>query len=224
MNRLVSELAKAGISAQQIFNISEASYRLAKSTPARLILRFRQYVVYPIQIIATLVTRRFKGGARCKRDSDVCVVCTNTFYAPLIASYLHPNVVHLVYDLFPEAMIHSGKWTEGTLKVHIVRWITNQTIKRAKTNVFLGQRLKDHVESIHGPVKNATIIPIGADQAVFSKSPKERLALCPACGVLRVVSLLRSLRHSACDSRGSTESQTDFFPLCCHSLCCAVAA
>ena len=62
---------------------------------------------------------------------DVCVVSTNTFYAPLLATYLHPNVVHLVYDLFPEAMIHSGKWTEGTLKVKLVRWITKQTLKRA---------------------------------------------------------------------------------------------
>ena len=40
----------------------------------------------------------------------------NTFFAPLIATFLHPNVVHLVYDLFPEAMIHSGKWMEGALK------------------------------------------------------------------------------------------------------------
>ena len=174
MDRLVCELAKAGISVQQHFNISDASYRLAKSTPARIYLRFRQYIVYPIQIIATLIARRFSGEARCMRDSDVCVVCTNTFYAPLISSYLHPNVVHLVYDLFPEAMIHSGKWTEGTFKVRIVRWITKQTLKRAKTNVFLGRHLKDYVESIHGPVENAAIIPIGADQALFLESPVER--------------------------------------------------
>ena len=174
MDRLVRELAKAGISVQQHFNISDASYRLAKSTPARIYLHFRQYIVYPIQIIATLIARRFSGEARCMRDSDVCVVCTNTFYAPLISSYQHPNVVHLVYDLFPEAMIHSGKWTEGTFKVRIVRWITKQTIKRAKTNVFLGRHLKDYVESIHGPVENAAIIPIGADQALFLESPVER--------------------------------------------------
>lgn len=101
---------------------------------------------------------------------------TNTFYAPLLATYLHPNVVHLVYDLFPEAMIHSGKWTEGTLRVKLIRWITKQTLKRAKVNVFLGERLKDYVESIHGPVPNSAIIAVGADQSLFGRSPKERLS------------------------------------------------
>ena len=172
---LIRELNAVNFDAKQCFQISEASYRSAKSTPARLFLRFRQYIAYPIQLMAALAMRSVRSEVRSVKSSDVAVVCTNTFYAPLLATYLHPNVVHLVYDLFPEAMIHSGKWTEGTLKVRIVRWITKQTLKRAKTNVFLGQRLKDYVESIHGPLANAAIIPIGADQALFSASPKERL-------------------------------------------------
>ena len=121
------ELADAGLNAEQCFQISEASYRSAKSTPARLFLRFRQYVAYPIQLGGALLARRVQGEVRNVKDGDVCVVSTNTFYAPLLATYLHPQVVHLVYDLFPEAMIHSGKWTEGTLKVRLVRWITRQT-------------------------------------------------------------------------------------------------
>jgi len=173
------EFADAGFDARQCYQISEASYRSAKSAPVRVFLRFRQYVAYPVQLIGALVAQRFKGGAKLVKGSDACVVCTNTFYAPLLATYLHPNVVHLVYDLFPEAMIHSGKWTEGTFKVRIVRWITKQTLKRAKTNVFLGQRLKDYVESIHGPVANAAIIAIGADQALFSESPVGRRSLNP---------------------------------------------
>ncbi|OUU19335.1 MAG: hypothetical protein CBB97_19560, partial [Candidatus Endolissoclinum sp. TMED37] len=174
------ELSDAGLRATQRFNISEVSYRSAKSAPARLFLRFRQYVVYPVQLTAALVTQGLKAKSReLDEEGDVCVVSTNTFYAPLLATYLHPNVVHLVYDLFPEAMIHSGKWTEGTFKVRIVRWITKQTLKRAKMNVFLGQRLKEYVESIHGPVANAAIIPIGADQALFSESPVEGRSLKP---------------------------------------------
>ena len=176
---LMREFTGAGFEAKQCYQISEASYRSAKSAPARVFLRFRQYLAYPLQMIAALVAQRFKGGIRLVRGNDVCVVCTNTFFAPLIATYLHPNVVHLVYDLFPEAMIHSGKWMEGALKVRIVRWITRQTLKRAKINVFLGQRLKDYVESIHGQVENAVIIPIGADQALFSESPVERRSLNP---------------------------------------------
>ena len=125
---LIRELNNFGVESEQHFYIPEVSYRSAKSVPARVFLRFRQYLAYPVQMIAILVAQRFKGGVRLVQSNDVCVVCTNTFYAPLIASYLHPNVVHLVYDLFPEAMIHSGKWTEGTFKVRIVRWITKQTL------------------------------------------------------------------------------------------------
>jgi len=154
-----------------------------------LLLRFRQYIVYPVQLFAALASRRLRVYSSSHQSesgtgtatqalnlncNDVCVVSTNTFYAPLIATYLHPNVVHLVYDLFPEAMIHSGKWQEGTFKVKVIRWITKQTLQRSKTNVFLGERLKDYVESIHGPVENAAIIAVGADQALFVRSPKER--------------------------------------------------
>ena len=174
------ELTGAGFEAKQCYQISEASYRSAKSALVRVFLRFRQYIAYPVQLIAALAAQGLRAKSRkLDEEGDVCVVSTNTFYAPLLATYLHPNVVHLVYDLFPEAMIHSGKWTEGTLRVKVVRWITKQTLKRAKTNVFLGQRLKDYVESIHGPVANAAIIAIGADQALFSESPVERRSLNP---------------------------------------------
>ena len=210
---LMRELNGAGFEAEQCYQISEASYRSAKSAPARLFLRFRQYVAYPVQLIAALGRQRIRffsyrlfGYRFFQRETreletgqlrahDVCVVSTNTFYAPLLATYLHPHVVHLVYDLFPEAMIHSGKWTEGTLKVKIVRWITKQTLKRAKTNVFLGERLKDYVESIHGPVANAAIIAVGADQALFGRSPKERL-MCEGMNV------------TECESKDSSDLNT----------------
>ena len=156
------ELNECGISARQRFQISEASYRAAKSSFARLWLRFRQYIGYPAQLLVVLGLERLFG-----RQATVCVVCTNTFFAPLIATFLHPKVVHLVYDLFPEAMIHSGKWKEGSLKTKCVRWIIRQTLRRARMNVFLGQRLKDYVELLHGQLQNSTVIEVGADQTLF---------------------------------------------------------
>lgn len=165
LERLMKELNAHGFSARQRFQISESSYRAAKSPVARLWLRVRQYLVYPVQLAISLF-----WGRACRCSSDVCVVSTNTFYAPLLATYLHPNVVHLIYDLFPEAMIHSGKWREGSLKVKWVRWITKQTLRRARQNVFLGQHLEDYVELIHGSVPNATIIEVGADQTLFETS------------------------------------------------------
>ena len=164
MNALMSELSMNGIEARQRFNISEAKYRSARSLLQRLFLRFRQYIVYPIQLSAHLFCELFKGNA--KRP---VVVSTNTFFAPLLATFFNSRVVHLVYDLFPEAMIHSGKWQEGQLKVKFFRWLVGISLRRSATNIFLGERLKKYVESIHGSLPNCKIIAVGADEAPFAK-------------------------------------------------------
>jgi len=177
---LVRELRQAGIDARQCYLISEKSYRASKSFVARLCLRLRQYFLYPIWLSFCLL-RRFLCRRLYRSGGDVCVVSTNTFYAPLIATFLHPNVVHFVYDLFPEAMIHSGKWQEGTLKVRIVRWLVAQTFKRAQLNIFLGERLKEYAESTHGQQLHSKIIPVGADQSLFLESPSERIIDMPDC-------------------------------------------
>ena len=164
MNALISKLRFLGIEANQRFNISEDIYRSARSTPQRFILRFRQYILYPIQLGAHLFFEVFKGNA--KRP---VVVATNTFFAPLLATFLNGRVVHLVYDLFPEAMIHSGKWQEGQLRVKFFRQLVRISLKRSATNIFLGERLKKYVESIHGSLPNSEIIAVGADEAPFTK-------------------------------------------------------
>ena len=164
MNALMSELRSNQIEARQRFNISEATYRSARSRTQRLLLRFRQYIVYPIQLAAHLFFELFKGNA--KRP---VVVATNTFFAPLLATFFNGRVVHLVYDLFPEAMIHSGKWQEGQLRVKFFRWLVGISLKRSATNIFLGERLKKYVESIHGSLPNSEIIAVGADESPFTK-------------------------------------------------------
>ena len=71
---LIREFNESGMNVQQRFQISEASYRSSKSTPSRLFLRFRQYVAYPVQIIATLVLQRLMGRLRLVKGNDVCIV------------------------------------------------------------------------------------------------------------------------------------------------------
>jgi len=102
-----------------------------------------------------------------KERADAVVVCTNTFYVPFLATFFHRKVIHLVYDLFPEAMVHAGKWEEGTFKVRLIRWITQQTFKRASANVFLGNRLKAYCEGQYGVIHNSVIIPVGGDERLF---------------------------------------------------------
>ena len=174
MQGLLRELKDLHLDASQRFLIHSLDYYAISSPSARLCLRYKEYLVYPIKLVTSLISFRLSFKKNCSRD--FIVVSTNTFYAPLIATFFHRRVVHLVYDLFPEAMIHSGKWEEGSLKVKCIRFLVKHTLRRAKSNVFLGSRLKDYVESIHGEIPNATIIPIGADQSLFPESPSQRSA------------------------------------------------
>ena len=164
MNALMSRFRDNGIEASQAYNISEIDYRSARSAPQRLLLRFRQYILYPIQLSFHLMFEVCKGNA--KRP---VVVATNTFFAPLLATFFNSRVIQLVYDLFPEAMIHSGKWREGQLRVKFFRWLVGLGLKRSAYNIFLGERLKIHVESIHGSLPNSKIIAVGADETPFTK-------------------------------------------------------
>ena len=164
MRALMSELSNEGIEANQRFNISEVTYRSARTMPQRLLLRFRQYILYPFQLGLHLFFEVFKGNAKYP-----VVVATNTFFAPLLATFFNARVIHLVYDLFPEAMIHSGKWQEGQFRVKFFRWLVGMSLKRSATNIFLGERLKKYVESIHGSLPNSKVIAVGADETPFIK-------------------------------------------------------
>lgn len=173
MDALMSELRSNGIEARQKFNISEARYRSARSIPQRLLLRFRQYIVYPVQLSINLFCEALKGNS--KRP---VVVATNTFFAPLIATFFNKQVIHLVYDLFPEAMIHSGKWKEGQWRVKFFRWLVGLSLNRSAINIFLGERLKNYVESVHGLLPNSQIIAVGGDETPFLKlEPLENFEL-----------------------------------------------
>lgn len=144
------------------FAISEVAYRNARSFFLRCWIRCVQYIIYPISLSASLMS------SKIKKQSLIAVVTTNTFFAPLLATFFNRRVVHLVYDLFPEAMIHSGKWREGQRRVKFFRWLVGLSLKRSAVNVFLGERLKAYVESIHGSLPNSRIIPVGADERPFS--------------------------------------------------------
>lgn len=160
---LIQQLNKLHYRVSHSFIISELFYRNAVTFFPRAWIRFVQYIIYPIYLSISLI------GSKIKGESLIAVVTTNTFFAPLLATFFNRRVVHLVYDLFPEAMIHSGKWREGQRRVKFFRWLVGLSLKRSAVNVFLGARLKDYVESIHGTLPNSRIIPVGADERPFSQ-------------------------------------------------------
>lgn len=180
---LMRELTGRGMPARQCFCVSESAYRSARGPLSRLWLRVRQYIVFPLQMMISLFLGRLSGGGK-----QPVVVTTNPFFAPLLATLVHPRVIQLVYDIFPEAMIHSGKWQDGTLRARIIRWVVGISLRRSRRNVFLGQRLREYVESLHGETGPSAVIAVGADQNLFPgdwTSPKAEISHRPTilyCG------------------------------------------
>jgi len=119
------------------------------------------YVFYPIQVILHFLFRPFE---------DIAVVTTNTFFVPLLATFFrrrNQKIVHLVYDLFPDALEISGEVHHDTFLAKILRFFTQMTFRRADANVFLGRHLKSFAESQYGKITSSYIIPVGSDHAPF---------------------------------------------------------
>ena len=161
--RLIDRLNEEGYAVEELFVTSEKNYRKAINFWISKVIRLQQYLVYPLKLIVTCIASNFK------KENAIFLVTTNTFYAPLLATYFNKRVIHLVYDLFPEAMIHSGKWQEHQFRVKFFRWLVGLSLKRSVINIFLGERLKKYVESIHGSLPNSKIIAVGADETPFTK-------------------------------------------------------
>lgn len=206
---LLRELGKKGIPARQGFFLSQQSYRAPRGRFGRIGLRVQMYGLYPLKLILRQLFDRRSG---------VDVVCTNTFYAPLICALFRPRkrpVVHLVYDLFPDALyIGHGKKPK---RIHrCVDKLVRMTFDRCSANVFLGEQLLIHAEKRFGQIPHAHVIPVGADASVFgAKSPPlrsgdpVRFLYCGNMGFLHdAETLAEGIRRSL--EAGPTEPKASF--------------
>jgi len=158
------------MAARQRFAVSEADYRQARGTWARLRMRWRCYVGYPV-----LLRRRIRREAA----PAAMVVCTNTFYAPWVAMRSARKrgipVVHWMFDLFPDVLVLAGKLKPGSLGERWLRRWVRAMFDGAAANVFLGERLLAYAEAKFGPIPRAVVIPVGCDAAPFAdKEPADR--------------------------------------------------
>src|SRR5262245_47296824 len=149
METLVAGLRRIGTEARTCFEVSSKDYRAPHSPVGRAWLRARMYASYPARLFF-----------RCamSRQQRIRVVCSNTFYAPLVAALAHgrspSNVIHLVYDLFPDALIETEKLTKGSAPARFCDALVRRTFRSAAANVFLGDRLLAHARSRFGPIPN----------------------------------------------------------------------
>lgn len=160
MRPIVRELNRLGYTAEHRFLIRSVDYRTASNRLARIWLRARMYLFYPLYFIA----QEFRN------PSSYCVICTNTFYAPFLSTLInrkHRRSIHLLYDLFPDALIASGKLASDSLIACFLHRIIDLTLKRSCANVILGRRLKQHIANRLLKSTPNEVIPVGTDCALF---------------------------------------------------------
>lgn len=169
MTSIIDAIRAEGIDVSQRFFISSESYRNSSTVWGRIILRIQMYILYPISLIwACLVERKPR----------IYVVTTNTFFAPLIATLFSGKnqiVIHLVWDLFPDALLVGKNKSTNKHIIKLIEIIVKKTLNRATANVFLGQRLLKHAESRFINIPNPYVIPVGASVEVFADSPPQNI-------------------------------------------------
>lgn len=192
---LAAEITRQGLPAVHDSYVSPEEYRLAKTRLQRIRMRLALYIGYPWKLFWRILLKTPKGS--------LVVVTSNTFYAPLVACMAGKlkgvNVVHLLYDTYPDALIEAGKLSRKSWIARGIALVTRVTMRSCEGNVFIGNRLRDYAEKQYGQARNGKVISLfqesmgeGGGQSRRIGDGSERLTLlyCGNLGFLHDVETL----------------------------------
>ena len=147
-----------------IYLISERNYRSAGKRKGlkKLYLRIQMYLFYPIVLmIRAIISPR----------NSIFIVTSNTFYAPLLtkiaAFWKGTKVVHLLYDLYPDAIEVAGVIKYNGLTAKLIGKLTRRNLKLSDATIYLGDFLKLHTESRWAIPTKSHVIPISTDISLY---------------------------------------------------------
>lgn len=164
---LIKTIKAAGYEVKEISLIPELSYRrqARESGVKKVWLRTKMYVLYPLFLL-------FKGMT-CEPKS-VFVVSSNTFYAPFLVHSLLRfrgiKVVHMLYDLYPDALEIAGGVRPGSLISHVLGLIAKANQHGCDGTVYLGNFLRQHAEFRWGKADHGKVIDISTDLSLFESA------------------------------------------------------
>jgi hypothetical protein len=165
-------IESAGYVVEPLYLISEVNYRkLAKGSGIKKIwLRTQMYLLYPLYIA-------YKGLR--SSNKSIFIITSNTFYAPflmkVVTQFKKGKVIHLLYDLFPDAMEVAGSIEVNSFKSKLIGLITKKNQKKCDSVVYLGGFLKKHAENRWGKAKESAIIDISADLSLYKSNFNKNL-------------------------------------------------
>ncbi len=164
---LCKTVATDGYEVEPVYLLAEETYRtLAKTAGIKKIwLRIQTYIFYPLLLIYKAIAAP---------AGSVFIVTSNTFYAPLLVKYAtfykRLTVIHLLYDLFPDAMEVAGKAKPDSFASKFVGQITRLNQSKCNGTVYLGDFLKEHAENRWGKAAFGNIIHISTDLTLYENA------------------------------------------------------
>jgi colanic acid biosynthesis glycosyl transferase WcaI len=202
--RIIARMRDDGFDASDVYLISGAHYRTSRSIFSRIWLRLRMFVLFPLKLALRLPF---------ERANTILIATSNPFFAPLVAKLFAPRkarVVYLLYDLYPDALVYSGKMREGSPAHRMLDRVQRFMLRKCDASVFLGEHLLAHVRKRFGEPRNPVIIPVGADDDAFddplaakaAHAPAIRLLYCGNMGYLHDTSTLSDAIHKLSDLGG----------------------
>ncbi len=140
----------------------EEYWKAKTSVLSRLRLRWAMYASYPLRLWTSI------GQAA---PGATFVTVTNPFFLPAMASRIARSrgarIIHLVYDLYPDALVFGGGWSPRHPVARLAACSTRVAIAECEATVYLGRRLRQYAESQYGVARRTAVIPVGTDTSVF---------------------------------------------------------
>ncbi len=161
---LCKTISVADYDVQPLYLISEGSYRKnSKSRGLKKVwLRFQMYFLYPFYLI-------YKGIIA--ENGSIFVVSSNTFYTPFLLkkfiAFKRGKVIHMLYDLYPDAIEIAGIVKNDSLVSKLIGKITRLNLAQCDATVYLGSFLKEHAERRWIKAKKSEIIDISTDLTLY---------------------------------------------------------
>jgi len=161
LNACLAPLADTTVS---ISAIQEQEYRIASRSRglAKLGLRLRMYVNYPLKACTIAV---FAPA------NSVLIASSSAFYLPfliaLVGAIRGYQTIHLVYDLYPDALEVAGVSKPGGAMTRLLGFIARLTPRLCDSSVYLGQVLRLHAEHRWSRSRLSDAIHIGVDADAF---------------------------------------------------------
>jgi len=141
----------------------DRSYRSARSTWHRLMLRLSTFVIFPMRFLWHV--------RRIQRDCDALVVVTSPFFMPILAALLvdsrDTKIIVLMNDIYPEALVMKGLLKRGGVIERFMKRAFARAINKIHAIVFICEHHKSFIAKDMALPVLAPIIPVSAHSDPF---------------------------------------------------------